>query len=37
MQIKAHFHKKGFALGIGLKVRDFGTWKWPTEGHPATL
>ena len=21
--------KKGFALSLGLKVRDFGTWKWP--------
>ena len=29
MQIKAHFHNKAFALGIGLKLRDFGTWKWP--------
>ena len=29
MQIKSHFHKKGFALGIGMKVRDSGTWKWP--------
>ena len=37
MQIKSHFHKKGFALGISLKVRDSGTWKWPTEGHPTTL
>ena len=24
---KAHFHKKGFALSLILKVRDFGTWK----------
>ena len=23
-----HFHKKGFALSLALKVRSFGTWKW---------
>ena len=26
---KTHFHKKGCALGIILKVRVFGTQKWP--------
>ena len=27
---KTHFHKEGCALGLILKVRVFGTWKWPT-------
>ena len=26
---KTHFHKKGCALGFILKVRVFGTLKWP--------
>ena len=26
---KTHFHDKGFALSLVLKVRFFGTWKWP--------
>ena len=26
---KTHFHKKCCVLGIILKVRVFGTWKWP--------
>ena len=26
---KSHFHKKGFALSLVLKVRAFETWKWP--------
>ena len=26
---KTHFHKKRCALGLSLKVRVFGTWKWP--------
>ena len=26
---KTHFHKKGFALSLVLKVRFFGTRKWP--------
>ena len=26
---KTHFHKKGCALGFILKVRVFGTGKWP--------
>ena len=26
---KTHFHKKGCALGLILKVRVFGTLKWP--------
>ena len=25
---KTHFHEKGFALSLVLKVRVFGTWKW---------
>ena len=24
-----HFHEKGFALRLVLKVRVFGNWKWP--------
>ena len=26
---KSHFHKKGFALSLVLKVRAFETRKWP--------
>ena len=26
---KTHFHKKGCTLGLILKVRCFGTRKWP--------
>ena len=26
---KTHFHKKGFAPGLVLRVRVFGTRKWP--------
>ena len=26
---KTHFHNKGFALSLALKVRFFGTWEWP--------
>ena len=26
---KIHFHMKGCALGLILKVRVFGTRKWP--------
>ena len=26
---KTHFHDKGFALSLVLKVRFFGTRKWP--------
>ena len=26
---KTHFHKKGFALSLVLKVRVFGIRKWP--------
>jgi len=26
---RAHFHKKDFTLGVVLKVRVFGTRKWP--------
>ena len=28
---KTHFHKKSCALGLILKVRDFGTRKWPLD------
>ena len=26
---KTHFHKKGFTYDLILKVRGFGTRKWP--------
>ena len=26
---KTHFYKKGFTLGLVLRVRVFGTRKWP--------
>ena len=28
---KTHFHNKGFALSLVLKVRFFGTRKWPIQ------
>ena len=28
---KTHFHNKGLAHGLALKVRGFGTRKWPIE------
>ena len=28
---KTHFHKKGCALDLFLKLRGFGTRKWPIE------
>ena len=28
---KTHFHNKGFALSLVLKVRCFGTRKWPID------
>ena len=28
---KIHFHNKGCALGLILKVRVFGTRKWPAD------
>ena len=28
---KTHFHNKGFALGLVLRVRVFGTRKWPIK------
>ena len=28
---KTHFHKKGCALGLILKVKVFGTRKWPID------
>ena len=30
---KTHFHNKGFALSLVLKVRFFGTRKWPIAEH----
>ena len=30
--IKNHFHINGFALSLALKVRFFGTRKWPIRG-----
>ena len=30
---KTHFHMKGCALGLILKVRVFGTRKWPIESR----
>ena len=29
--IKNHFHINGFALSLALKVRFFGTRKWPIQ------
>ena len=29
--IKTHFHINGFALSLALKVRFFGTRKWPIQ------
>lgn len=26
---ETHFYRKGFVLGLVLKVRIFRTWKWP--------
>ena len=31
--IKTHFHNKGFALSLVLKVKRFGTRKWPIGRH----
>ena len=31
---KTHFHKKGCALRLILKVRVFGTRKWPIRATP---
>ena len=31
--IKNHFHINGFALSFALKVRFFGTRKWPIESN----
>ena len=35
--IKNHFHINGFALSLALKVRFFGTRKWPIKVTPALL
>ena len=34
---KTHFHEKGGALGLILKVRGFGTRKWPVCTRKLTL
>ena len=34
---KTHFHNKGFALSLVLKVRFFGTRKWPIGLYPSSL
>ena len=34
---KTHFHNKGFALSLVLKVRFFGTRKWPIMARSAFL
>ena len=34
---KTHFHNKDFALRLVLKVRFFGTWKWPIGSIGARL
>ena len=34
---KAHFHKKGWALGLILKVMVFGTQKWPIGSNSVTI
>ena len=33
MKIKTHFHINGFARSLALKVRFFGTRKWPITGN----
>ena len=33
---KTHFHKNGFSLNLVLKVRVFGTPKWPIRPPFAT-
>ena len=33
---KTHLHKKGCALGLILKVRVFGTQKWPIQSLSAS-
>ena len=30
---KSHFHNKSFALSLVLKVRFFGTLKWPIDNR----
>ena len=30
---EAQYHKKGFTLSLVLKVRVFGTRKWPIAFH----
>jgi len=34
---KTHFHNKGFALSLVLKVRFFGTRKWPILTHAVAV
>ena len=35
--IKTHFHNKGFALSLVLKVKLFGTRKWPVKTNDLPL
>ena len=30
-RLQAHFHMKGFVLGLVLKQRQKVTWKWPIQ------
>ena len=34
---KTHFHNKGFALSLALKVKLFGTRKWPIQSVPISF
>ena len=34
---KTHFHNKGFTLSLVLKVRFFGTRKWPIDPNSRYL
>ena len=37
---KTHFHEKGFAVSLVLKVRVFGSQKWPiflSGAHPRSF
>ena len=34
---KTHLHNKGFSLSLVLKVRFFGTGKWPIKGTHASV
>ena len=34
---KTHFHNKGFAPSLVLKVKLFGTQKWPIQSVPVSF